>query len=550
MTPRRLVAVLVCAGFAATLQAQQITFDRLLRADQEPHNWLMYSGNLQSHRHSRLTQITPANVRNLELQWMLQVQSLEKFEATPLVVDGVMYTVQPPNEVIALDAVTGRVFWSYTYTPSTLARPCCGRVNRGVAILGDTLFMGTLDGHVVALDAKTGRVRWNVTVQGARPEAGYTFTVAPQVVKDKVILGVAGGDFGVRGFLAAYDAATGKEMWRFYTTPGPGEPGNDTWSGESWKNGGAAVWVTGSYDPDLNLTYWGLGNPGPDWNGDGRLGDNLYSDSVVALDADTGALKWHFQFTPHDEFDYDSTQVPVLADIEWQGRPRKAMLFANRNGFFYVLDRVTGEFLRGKEYVKVTWANGLDKKGRPNRVLNASPEGTRIEPNVGGATNWYSPSYSPRTGLLYVSTAVNTFEIIRKTPGPVSFVEGQPFIGMFPGGILGPTTGIGGGRTNRRMPGEGHGVIQALDPLTGNKKWEYPLTDTSEAGVMSTASDLVFSASREGHFLALDAKTGALLWRANVGASVAAAPMSYSVGGRQYVAVAAGNVLLAYALRQ
>ena len=282
---------------AAALGAQ-VSFDRILRTNQEPQNWLTYSGGVMSQRHTQLTQITPANVRSLEQQWIFQAQSLEKFEATPLVVDGVMYTVQAPNDLVALDPVSGRAYWVYRYTPSPQARPCCGRVNRGVAILGDTLFMGTLDGHLVAVDAKVGRLIWNVSVGGAKPEAGYTFTVAPLIVKDKVIVGVAGGDFGVRGFLAAFDSRTGKESWRFDTIPGPGQPGNDTWSGDSWMHGGGGIWVTGSYDPDLNLTYWGIGNPGPDWNGDRREGDNLYSDSVVAVDADTGKLKWHFQFTP------------------------------------------------------------------------------------------------------------------------------------------------------------------------------------------------------------------------------------------------------------
>ena len=313
------VLVLVLAVAASVTLGAQVSFDRILRAQSEPQNWLTYSGNLQGHRHSPLTQVTPANVKNLELAWAFQALSLEKFEATPIALDGVLFTVQPPNDVVAIDGASGRTFWTYTYRPSSQARPCCGRVNRGLAILGDSLFMGTIDGHLVALDAKSGRELWNVTVAGARPEAGYTFTVAPLIVKDKIIAGPAGGDFGVRGFIAAFDPKTGKEFWRFNTIPGPGEKGHDTWAGDSWMHGGSAIWTTGSYDPELNLTYWGTGNPGPDFNGDNRAGDNLYSNSVVALDPDTGALKWHFQFTPHDEFDYDSTQVPVLADIEYQG---------------------------------------------------------------------------------------------------------------------------------------------------------------------------------------------------------------------------------------
>jgi alcohol dehydrogenase (cytochrome c) len=365
-----------------------VTFDRILRASQEPQNWLTYSGSVLSQRHSPLTQITPDNVKNLELQWVFQARSLEKYEATSIVVDGVLYTVQAPDDVVALDAATGRVFWTYTYTPATQARPCCGRVNRGVAILGDTLFLATIDARLIALDAKTGRPLWNVAVEGARPEAGYAFTLAPLVVKDKVIIGTAGGEYGIRGFIAAFDARTGKEAWRFYTIPGTGEPGNETWAGDSWKTGGASVWVTGSYDPDSNLTYWGIGNPGPDWNGDNRGGDNLYSNSVVALDADTGKLKWHFQFSPHDEFDFDSTQVPVLADINWQGRPTKVMLWANRNGIFYVLDRTSGDFLMGKPFVEVNWTGRLDEKGRPTRVPGKVPtrEGSIITPGNQGCS--------------------------------------------------------------------------------------------------------------------------------------------------------------------
>jgi alcohol dehydrogenase (cytochrome c) len=362
-------------AFIATLMTTalwgQVTFDRILNANKEPQNWLTYSGTTLSQRHSVLTQITPANVKNLELQWVFQAQSLEKFEATPLVVDGVLYTVQAPNDVVAMDAETGRVFWVYSYPASPEARPCCGRVNRGLAILGDMLFMGTIDGHLVALDSKSGHPVWNVAV--AKAEAGYALTHAPLVVKDKVIVGTAGGEFGIRGFLAAYDARTGKEVWKFYTIPGPGEPGHETWAGDSWMHGGASVWVTGSYDPQSNLTYWGIGNPGPDWNSDERGGANLYSDSVIALDADTGKLKWYFQFSPHDDYDYDSVQVPVLADMEWKGRdgtikPRRVMLWANRNGFYYVLDRTTGEFLQGKPFAKVTWTTGLDDSGHPVRV--------------------------------------------------------------------------------------------------------------------------------------------------------------------------------------
>jgi alcohol dehydrogenase (cytochrome c) len=548
MTTTRALLVLVLAALvtaAATTDAQ-VPFDRIVRGESETRDWLTYSGGMLAQRHSPLAQITPANVKNLELQWVFQARSLEKFEATPLVVDGVMYTVQAPNDVVALDAATGRVFWVYAHIPSPLARLCCGRVNRGLAILGNTLFMATIDGRLIALDAKTGGLVWNVAVGGARPEAGYSLTVAPLVIKDKVIIGTAGGEYGVRGFLAAFDAHSGKEVWRFHTIAGPGEPGRETWAGDSWKTGGGSIWVTGSYDPALNLTYWGVGNPGPDWNGDVRLGDNLYSDSVVALDADTGALKWHFQFTPHDVFDYDSVQVPVLADIQWQGQMRKVMLFGNRNGFFYVLDRTTGEFLLGKPFTKVTWTTGLDAKGRPQNPVPLTEEGVLVYPGVQGGTNWYSPAFSPRTGLFYLPIWGNTYSTFSKRP--VEYKEGQRFTGALPAmpiRLLTPGPAI-----NRRRPDEGYGAIQAIDPKTGEKKWEYAMADVVDAGVLSTASDLLFSGGREGYAFALDAKNGELLWKANVGGSVANGPMTYSVGGRQYVALAAGSSLFVYALRQ
>ena len=548
---KRIALLSVIVAAAATVAAQQpVSTDRILNAEKEPHNWLTYSGSYKSQRHTTLTQITPANVKDLQLQWVFQVRSLgasDKFEATPLVVDGVLYTVSPPNDVVALDAVTGRQFWRYNHANAQTARVCCGRVNRGLAILGNRLFMGTIDGRVLALNAKTGQLEWNVTID--RPEAGYSITVAPLVVKDKLILGPAGGEYGIRGYILALDPETGKELWRFNTVPGTGEPGNETWAGESWKTGGGSIWTTGSYDPETNLTLWGVGNPGPDWNGDGRLGDNLYTESVVALDVDTGALKWHYQFTPHDEFDYDSTQVPVLADIQWQGKPRKVVMFANRNGVFYVLDRVTGEFLKATPFTKVNWVDGWDAKGRPNKVLHPTPEGTRIFPNNQGATNWYSPSYSPRTGLFYIPTWADTSSVYRKTPGPntVKYTEGQQFTGTFP---TMPVPALVAAATNVRMPQEGYGSIQAVDPQTGQQRWEFKMADVTDSGVMSTATDLVFAGGREGYFFALDAKTGALLWRQMVGGQVASGPMSYAVNGRQHVAVSAGNNLFVFALRQ
>ena len=545
---RSVLSAVFLVSLVMPILRAQVLNDRLLRAAAEPHNWMMYSGTYASQRYSTLSQINPSNVKNLEQKWIFQAESLEKFETTPLVVDGIMYISQAPSDALALDAKTGRVFWIYRYYPSTDARPCCGSVNRGLAILGDTLFLATLDAHLVALDAKTGRPIWNTRVANA--SAGYAMTVAPLVVKDKVIVGVAGGEFGIRGFIAAYDVRTGREAWRFNTIPGPGEPGHETWQGQAdaWEHGGGAIWTTGSYDPALNLTYWGTGNPGPDWNPGQREGDNLYSDSVVALDPDTGKLKWFFQFTPNDPYDYDSTQVPVLVDANWNGSPRKLMMWANRNGFFYVLDRATGQFLAGYPFVKVNWASGLDAKGRP--IQTPQPENAPTFPGVQGGTNWYSPSYSPRTGLFYVSAWEDYASVFVKEEQ--KYQEGQRFVGGR------PTTPIPGGQnipSLKRGPinvwteAAGHGAVVAIDPRTGDKKWRFLMTDVTDSGILTTATDLLFTGGREGYFHALDARTGTLLWNASLGGQVASGPMTFEVEGKQYVSVAAGHSLFTFALR-
>jgi alcohol dehydrogenase (cytochrome c) len=532
--------IVLSIAVVAVLAAAQVPADRLLNAVREPHNWLTYSGDYTSQRHSRLTQITPANVKNLQQQWIFQVESLEKFVASPLVVDGVLYVTQPPNTVVALDAKTGRMFWIYQHTPSPAAKLCCGAVNRGVAILGDTLFMGTIDAQLIALDARTGKPIWKTVV--ADFNAGYSVTVSPLVVKDKVIIGTAGGEYGIRGFVAAYDAATGKEVWRFNTIPAPGEPGHETWENDAWKSGGGSAWVTGSYDPELNLTYWGIGNPGPDLNPAQRPGDNLFTNSVVALDADTGKMRWHFQFTPHDGADWDAVQVPVLADANWNGSPRKLLLWANRNGFFYVFDRVTGRFLQGRPFVKQNWATGLDENGRP--ILAPLPEGVPVFPGMQGGTNWYSPSYSPRTGLFYVSTWEDYSTVFMRQK--MEHVPGQRFMG---GRGRHPTPPLRRGPINAWTEEAGHGAVAAIDPRTGERKWAFEMHDVTDSGILTTASDLLFSGSRDGYFYALDARTGALLWKTTVGGQVGAAPISYQVGGKQYIAIAAGHALFAFALR-
>jgi len=555
----RVVLALALAISSAAWAAvhAQVTSQRLLDARKEPHNWLTYSGDYASHRHSPLTQITLQNVKDLELKWVYQGQAIGAWQATPLVVDGIMYFTQRPNDVVAVDAVTGRVFWTYRHTPRD-QRVCCGANNRGLAIAGHTLFLATLDARLIAIDARNGRPLWNIAV--ADPKLAYSMTLAPLVVKDKVIIGTGGGDFGIRGFIAAYDVATGKEVWRFWTIPGPGEPGHETWEPcppnsptfcdpEAWKHGGGAVWVTGSYDPELNLTYWGVGNPGPDWNPSQRPGDNLYTESVVALDADTGALKWHFQFTPNDPYDYDSTQVPVLVDMDWDGRPSKLMLWANRNGFFYVLDRVTGRFLSGQPFVKVNWAS-LDANGRP--IPTPQPPGQPTWPGVMGGTNWYSPSYSPRTGLLYVAAWEDNASIIRSEPA--KYQEGRAFGG---GGhtTYVPHSGAptlqfpARGPINTWTDEVGRGTVMAIDPRTGKPKWTFKMYDVSYGGMLTTASDLLFTGGREGYFYALDARSGAVRWRATVGGAIASGPITYQVDGRQYVAVIAGHSIFVFGLR-
>jgi alcohol dehydrogenase (cytochrome c) len=543
---RCLLSLAVVFLLLLSAASAQVSFDRIRRASEEPQNWLTYSGSYSGQRYSLLRQLTASNVRNLEQKWVFQADSLEKFESTPLVVDGVMYLTQAPSDVVALDARTGRVFWIYRYFNSPDVRPCCGQVNHGLAILGDSLFLAALDAHLVALDTRTGRPIWKTKV--AEAAKGYAMTVAPLVVKDKVIVGVAGGEFGIRGFVAAYDAATGKEAWKLYTIPGPGEPGHESWQGNAWEHGGGPIWVTGSYDPELNLTYWGTGNPGPDWNPAQRPGDNLYTDSVLAIDADTGKLRWYFQFTPNDPYDYDAVQIPVLVDMTWKGTPRKLMLWANRNGFFYVLDRVTGEFLSGTPFVKVNWASGLDAKGRP--IATPQPEGMPTYPGVQGGTNWYSPSFSPRTGLFYVSAWEDYASVFIKEAQV--FEEGRRFIGGRPTSPLPDAPNVPSvrrGALNVWTEAVGHGEVQAIDPRTGEKKWKFEMTDVTDSGILTTAADLLFTGGREGYFHALDARTGALLWKASLGGQIAAGPITYQVEGKQYVAIAAGHSLFAFALR-
>jgi len=430
---------------------------------------------------------------------------------------------------------------------------------KAVAVSGDRLFWATLDGHLIAVDVKNGRPIWDKVI--AVWQKGYQLNVAPLVVKDKVILGPATNEEGANCWVAAYDVKTGNEIWRFNATPSPGEPGNDTWPAQSWKHGGGSIWVTGSYDPETNLTFWGTGNPNPGWNGDPRSpGDNLYTDSVLALDSDTGKLKWYYQFTPNDEFDWDAVEVPVLADISWEGKPRKVILWANRNGFFYVLDRTTGKFLLGKAFVKQNWNIGFTETGRPIKdpKFKATTEGTFIMPGVQGGTNWYSPSYSPRTGLFYVPSWQNSSGISAKAAA--TWTEGERYTGVgHPTGAAAPAgpkrpgglrTGAYGNSAAFKTDDEGYGAIIAIEPQTGEKKWEFKMKDYTESGVLTTASDVLFAGGREGNFFALDAHTGEDLWKVALGGTVASGPMTYSIDGHQYVAVCSGNSLYVFGLQE
>ena len=564
MIVRVLILTLLAAASEALVLSQQagtkvegpVTYDRLLRPDREPHNWLSYSGNYAGHRYSPLTQINRANVKYLQLKWSYHPlyaknsNAQNKMENTPLVVDGIMYT-GTALEAVALDAVTGRQYWKLARPLDPKAYYNAYEVNKGMAIAGDTLFWATVDCHLLAIDVKTGRVIWDKLL--ADFKKGYQYNVAPLVIRDMVLLGPATNEAGANCWVAAYDVKTGKEIWRFDTAPNTADdPAAKTWVGDSWKHGGSPIWNGGSYDPETNLTFWGTGNPNPGWNGDIRTpADNLYSDSVVALDADTGKLKWYYQFTPGDEYDWDSTQVPVLVDMVWQGKPRKLMLWANRNGFFYALDRVTGQFLTAKAFVYQTWNDGFDETGRPIKNPKFWPKpmgGIVVNPGTQGGTNWYPPSYSPRTGLFYIPTWENSGGRSSKYPVP-EWVEGQRYTGSTPP----PGTVTTGGRASRppasyRKEEEGYGAIRALDPKTGDKKWDFKMVNYTESGVLSTAGDLVFAGGMDGTFVSLDAKTGELLWHVNLGGPNASGPISYAVDGKQYIVGTGQGSMFIFAL--
>jgi alcohol dehydrogenase (cytochrome c) len=520
-------------GGAATTTPPEVTYEQLKRASRDSAEWLTYSGSYDGQRHSRLSQVNRENVGRLKLAWLFPLSTTEKVETSPLVVGTTMYLTTPPSDAWALDARTGNLLWSYVRPIPNDLRICCGRQNRGLAVLGNTLFLGTMDAHLIALDATTGKVLWDVKV--ADYKEGYTITGAPLAVDGQIITGVGGGEFAIRGFLDSYDARTGRHLWRFTTIPGPGEAGHESWGGESWKTGGGPTWMTGSFDPELGLLYWGVGNPGPDYQGNVRPGDNLYTNSVVALDVRTGRLRWHYQFTPHDEHDWDATQIPVLVDAEFAGRPRKLLLEANRNGFYYVLDRETGAFLMAKAFVKQTWVERFDSSGRPQirPGTGPSPQGTLVNPGAAGGTNWWPPSYDPETATFLVQ-AKEAPGIFFNTPDVVH-VPGDAYMGS-------------AGENIPDMPG--FTSVRALDAATGELRWEFrpPGAEAkARAGLLSTAGGLVFGGGRTA-FYALDTRTGAALWSINTGAEILAAPVTYLVDGRQVVTVPTGNAILSFTL--
>ena len=495
--------------------------------------WLTFGGNYSNHRYSPLTQINPDNVMKLQPQWTFQTGTLGNFETTSLIRDNVLYVTGPQNVAWAIDAKTGRQIWRYRRELPPNLTACCGLVNRGFAMLGDKLFMVTLDAHLLALDAKTGNITWDATMEDYK--RGYASTLAPIVVKDKVIVGVAGGEYGIRGFIDAYEANTGKRAWRFYTIPGPGEPGNNTWAGDSWKIGGTGVWATGAYDPEQNLLFYGTGNPGPDYHSESREGDNLYSCSVVALDADTGKIKWHYQFTPHDVHDWDSTEVPILADITVNGQARKALMFANRNGFYYTLDRTNGRLIAARPFVQTTWAKEIGSDGRPMMLPGHTPDekGEVTCPDITGGTNFWPPSYDPKQNLFFVNAREACMTFYAWKP---EYEEGSRFTG-------------GAGQRARGPDMPVYGALRAIDPATGQRKWEYKYLNPSPIGLLTTASNLIFSGDNEGYLLALDSRTGKLLWRYQMGSTMhGTSPITYMLDGRQQILVPAGTTLTAWAL--
>jgi alcohol dehydrogenase (cytochrome c) len=519
---RRLLLFLTVSSIAAAAEPGKVT----------ESSWTTYGKNYAGWRYSELTRIDAKNIKRLAPTWIFQTNAPSGMETTPLVRDGIMYVTGTSNHAWAIDLKSGKEIWHYSKTPKKPLDLCCGEVNRGFAIQGDWLFKVNIEDTLVALDRVTGKVLWEVELGNYLK--GYSGTVAPLVIKNLVVVGTAGAEFGIRGFVDAYDVATGKRVWRFYTIPLAGEQGGDTWGPATEHRVGGSTWVTGTYDPELNLTYWGTGNPGPDMNGDVRPGDNLYTCSLVALDADTGRLKWHFQFTPHDVHDWDAIGDPVLVDLKINGATRKAVVQANRNGHYYALDRTNGKLLFVKPYTEVSWTREFTPEGRPVLLPGQAPseEGTRACPGLGGGHNWNATTYSPRTGLHYFSSTDGCHIFYRTEQ---QFVEGQWF-------QLSTVDWVKG-ESNKKS-------VVAVDTATGQVKWRRELEASPSGGMLSTASDLVFYGDSAGYLVALDARTGEPAWHFQTGSSISAPPITYEFEGRQYIAVAAGNLILTFALTE
>jgi alcohol dehydrogenase (cytochrome c) len=524
----RIVRIFCCflLTFATLNASSDITSERLAKAADEPANWLTYSGTYNAWRYSALDKINQSNVRKLVPVWAFQTGKSEGgFSCTPLVADGVMYITSPGNRVFAIDAATGKEIWHYYYALPKTLNPVYGPVNRGVAMGAGLIFMGTLDNHLVALDIHSGKEVWNVSIEDGSV-CGCNITGAPLVVKDKVLVGVTGGDSSHRGYINAFFTRTGRRAWRFWTIPGPHEKGNDSWQGESWKVGGGATWLTGSYDAELNLVYWGVGNPAADFYGGSREGSNLYTDCVVALDADTGELKWHYQEIPHDVWDWDSAYECVLIDKVVDGKARKLLVHPNKGGYTWVLDRVTGEFVAAWRFGEnVSWISGIDEHGKllgRNEPLKDKP--TMVCPSVSGSRSWNHGSYDPKTGYFY-SPVIEYCDLI--TPREEAAVPGAPSFG-------------GGFQMKPPPQGGPGGHLDAFDPVSGKRQWSYRSKYPLLASTLATGGNLIFSGDPEGRFFALDALTGEKLWDFTTGSGHRGSPMTYSVNGRQYVAVPTG----------